>query len=144
MVEMERFFELVVFNYIYANGDAHLKNFSIIRYDDDYRLAPAYDLVNTALHVRDEDFALSDGLSPMLPKSDAYSRTGHPCRQDFEWFGKEIGLVDVRVRRILDKYSSVPDMAVKMMEESVLAEKLKRAYLRIVNERVSRYIRSDL
>lgn len=144
MVEMERFFELVVFNYIYANGDAHLKNFSIIRYDDDYRLAPAYDLLNTALHVRDEDFALSDGLSPMLPKSDAYSRTGHPCRQDFEWFGKEIGLVDVRVRRILDKYSSVPDMTVKMVEESVLAEKLKRTYLRIVNERVSRYIRSDL
>ena len=28
---MERFFELVVFNYIYANGDDHLKNFSAIR-----------------------------------------------------------------------------------------------------------------
>lgn len=27
MVDMERFFNLVVFNYIYANGDAHLKTF---------------------------------------------------------------------------------------------------------------------
>ena len=144
MVEMERFFELVVFNYIYANGDAHLKNFSIIRYDDDYRLAPAYDLMNTALHVRDEDFALSQGLSARMPKSDAYSHTGHPCRRDFEWFGKEIGLVEVRIHRILDKYTAVPDMTVKLVEESGLTEKLQRAYLRIVKERVSRYIRSDV
>ena len=38
MVDMERFFELVVFNYIYANGDDHLKNFSVIRQGGDYRL----------------------------------------------------------------------------------------------------------
>ena len=49
MVDMERFFELVVFNYIYANGDDHLKNFSIIRQGEDYRLAPAYDLLNICL-----------------------------------------------------------------------------------------------
>ncbi len=48
MVEMERFFELVVFNYIYANGDDHLKNFSLILNGRDYRLAPAYDLINTS------------------------------------------------------------------------------------------------
>lgn len=38
MVDMERFFELVVFNYIYANGDAHLKNFDLILNGQDYRL----------------------------------------------------------------------------------------------------------
>ena len=143
MVEMERFFELVLFNYIYANGDAHLKNFSIIRYADDYRLTPAYDLMNTALHVRDEDFALSDGLSPAIPKSDAYSRTGHPCRQDFEWFGKEIGLVETRVRRILDKYTSIPDMTQQLVQGSQLTEKLGRSYLHIVGERISRFNRID-
>ena len=52
MVDMERFFELVVFNYIYANGDAHLKNFSLILDGQDYRLAPAYGLLNTSLHVK--------------------------------------------------------------------------------------------
>ena len=55
MVDMERFFELVVFNYIYANGDAHLKNFSLILNGQDYRLAPAYDLLNTSLHVNGDD-----------------------------------------------------------------------------------------
>lgn len=123
--------------------DAHLNNFSIIRYGDDYRLTPAYDLMNTALHVRDEDFALSDGLSSTMPKSDDYSRTGHPCHQDFEWFGKELGLVEIRVQRILDKYTSIPDISQKLVQGSRLTEKLQRSYLRILGERVSRFNRFD-
>ena len=142
MVEMERFFELVIFNYIYANGDAHLKNFSIIMINGDYRLTPAYDLMNTSLHVRDEDFALDGGLSPDMPRSDIYQRTGHPCRQDFEWFGHEIGLVNTRIQRILDKYMSVPDKTRKLVTQSHLTEKLQRNYLRIVNERTQRFVRT--
>lgn len=143
MVNMERFFELVVFNYIYANGDAHLKNFSLINVGGDYRLTPAYDLMNTALHVRDEDFALSDGLSPSLPKSDAYLHTGHPCRQDFEWFGREAGIVGSRASRILDKYTTLPDSVTEMVTGSLLTKKLQRNYLRIVKERISRFARED-
>lgn len=142
MVEMERFFELVVFNYIYANGDAHLKNFSIILIDGGYRLTPAYDLMNTSLHVRDEDFALDGGLSPDMPRSNIYQHTGHPCRQDFEWFGHEIGLVSTRIQRILDKYMSVPDKTRKLVTQSHLTEKLQRSYLRIVNERSQRFVRT--
>lgn len=143
MVNMEHFFELVVFNYIYANGDAHLKNFSLINIDGDYRLAPAYDLMNTALHVRDADFALSDCLSPTLPKSDVYLRTGHPCRQDFELFGNEAGIVGSRVSRILDKYGTLPDSVPELVKGSHLPEKLQRNYLRIVKERISRFVRDD-
>lgn len=143
MVNMERFFELLVFNYIYANGDAHLKNFSIINVDGDYRLAPAYDLMNTALHVRDEDFALSDGLSSAFPESDVYVHTGHPCRQDFEWFGNKAGIVGSRASRILDKYTTMPDSVTEMVTGSLLTKKLQRNYLRIVKERISRFVRED-
>lgn len=143
MVDLERFFELVVFNYIYANGDAHLKNFSLINIHGDYRLAPAYDLMNTALHVRDEDFALSEGLAPHLPKSEAYLYISHPCRQDFAWFGNEIGLVGSRVSRILDKYSMLPDSVTEWVMGSPLSKKLQRSYLRIVRERISRFVRED-
>ena len=83
---MERFFELVVFNYIYANGDDHLKNFSLILQGEDYRLAPAYDLLNTSLHVNGDDLGLDGGLSPNIIKTDVYTQTGHPCRLDFERF----------------------------------------------------------
>lgn len=66
MVDMERFFELVLFNYIYANGDYHLKNFSLILQGQDYRLAPVYDLMNISLHVMGDDRGLDGGLSPNI------------------------------------------------------------------------------
>lgn len=62
-VEIEKFFIIVVFNYLFLNGDAHLKNFSLLESETgDYLLSPAYDLINTRLHVDDTDFALDKGL----------------------------------------------------------------------------------
>ena len=141
MPDMERFFELVVFNYIYANGDAHLKNFSVMLNGGDYSLTPAYDLLNTAIHVQDEDFALNGGLSPDMPRSYYYNLTGHPCRRDFEWFGREIGLVDIRMNRILDKYMLLPEQTKWLVKQSQLTEKMQRHYLRVVNERVTWFVR---
>ena len=143
MVDMERFFELVLFNYIYGNGDDHLKNFSLILQENDYRLAPAYDLLNTCLHVNGDDFGLNGGLSPNIERSDAMDRTSHPCRLDFERFGKRIGIINTRLNRILDKYIQMPDETKKLVERSFLNEKMKRSYLRIVRERISRFIRTS-
>lgn len=51
---LDEFFRLTLFNYLVSNGDAHLKNFSLYRLPSGaYRLTPAYDLLNTALHVND-------------------------------------------------------------------------------------------
>lgn len=143
MVDMERFFELVVFNYIYANGDDHLKNFSVIRQGGDYRLAPAYDLLNTSLHVMGDDFGLDGGLSPEIEKSDVMDRTGHACRLDFERFGTQIGLTDARVKRVLNKYMAIPALTTKLVRNSFLNDKMKRKYLRIVDERVKRFARKS-
>ena len=143
MVDMERFYELVVFNYIYANGDDHLKNFSVIRQGGDYRLAPAYDLLNTSLHVNGDDFGLDGGLSPDIEKSDVFDRTGHPCRLDFERFGAQIGLTNARIKRVLDKYMLIPEQTTKLVGNSFLKDKMKRTYLRIVDERVKRFVRNS-
>lgn len=141
LVDMEQFFNIVVFNYIFANGDAHLKNFSMIDFGEDIRLAPAYDLQNTALHVRGDDFGLDGGLSASLEKSNVYIQTSHPCRLDFERFGLHIGLPKGRVKKILDKYMSLPTEALDLINRSFLNEKMKRSYLRVVRERISRFIR---
>jgi len=47
----------LIFNYLISNGDAHLKNFSVIDYEQNgiYQLAPAYDLLCTKLHIDDGD-----------------------------------------------------------------------------------------
>jgi serine/threonine-protein kinase HipA len=141
MVSMEQFFKLVVFNYIYGNGDAHLKNFSIIRTDVGYALAPAYDLLNTSIHIDGDDFGLQGGLSLTMPRSDVYEKTGHPCRSDFERFGELIGLRPVRIAKIMDVFSAVPDTTKILIANSFLTDKMKRSYLRIVETRTQRYNR---
>ncbi len=141
MIDMERFFDLVVFNYIYGNGDDHLKNFSLIRHGEDYRLAPAYDLLNTSLHVRGDDFGLDGGLSSTMFRSDVYENSGHPCRADFLRFGQLIGLRNVRIEKILDRYTSVPQKTLALLERSFLPDKMRRTYIRTVKERVARFDR---
>jgi len=64
-VETPKLFKILVFNYLFSNGDAHLKNFAILETPmGDHRLSPAYDLLNTHIHVDDSIFALDDGLLP--------------------------------------------------------------------------------
>jgi len=64
-VEAPKLLKLLIFNYLFSNGDAHLKNFSLVETAmGDYRLSPAYDLLNSRIHVNDNDFALDEGLLP--------------------------------------------------------------------------------
>jgi serine/threonine-protein kinase HipA len=95
---IEKYFSLVVFNYLFSNGDAHLKNFSLLESSEgDYLLSPAYDLVNTKLHIDDNDFALNKGLFADEYKSAAYQKNGHPSVIDFIEFAKRIGVSKGRV-----------------------------------------------
>lgn len=142
-IAMERFFKLLLFNYIYANGDAHLKNFSVMYDGNDYLLTPAYDLINTRLHIEDDDFALKEGLSRDMVKSDIWDRTGHPCRDDFKAFADKTGILPRRAEKIIEQFQVIPKQAEEIIGESALTEKLKRQYKSIVTERCKRFSRSD-
>lgn len=50
LIDLNRFFRLVVFNLVIGNADAHLKNFSLLERDEGLRLSPAYDLLNTLVY----------------------------------------------------------------------------------------------
>lgn len=139
MVETGKFFERVVFNYAFSNGDAHLKNFSLqVSKDGDYLLSPAYDLMNTSLHTRDEDFALEGGLSDTLEKSDIYEQKGHPCREDFVRFGKEMGLTDKMIKKCLAPFLIEQPQVLTLIANSFLEEKQKRMYVTSYHERLRR------
>ena len=50
-IELAKVFRQIVFDYVFANVDAHLKNFSVYESDlGDYVMTPAYDLLSTMLH----------------------------------------------------------------------------------------------
>ena len=142
-VEMEKFFTLIVFNYLFSNGDAHLKNFSLQETEGgDYVLTPAYDLMNTSIHVNDGDFALQDGLIPESVYSDVYSRTLHPCKDDFITFGTRIGVLPKKLASIIEMFATEQPKVYELIENSFLEEKVKRMYKQSYQERLHRFQRS--
>lgn len=143
-IALEKFFRLVVFNYIFANGDAHMKNFSIIRDGNDIRLAPAYDLLNTFLHIEGSDLGLNGGLSPDIEPSDVYERTLHPCRLDFFRFGTHIGISEKRTNKILDEFMEFQPKVDELIANSLFNDdRVRRYYKRIIEERRLRFIRKS-
>lgn len=142
--QMEQFFKMVVFDYLYANGDAHMKNFSLTNKGGEYFLAPAYDLMNTGIHFPNgSDFALEDGLSPEIEKSDVYETKGHPCRLDFERFAQRIGMPAKRTTQVLDQFMAIPSEAYTLIDNSFLNDKMKRYYKRVIEERNMRFVRKS-
>jgi serine/threonine-protein kinase HipA len=140
-VEIGKFYQLVLFNYLFSNGDAHLKNFSLQQSDNgDYLLSPAYDLLNTSLHIQDDDFALEGGLFEKQYYSDQYERKGHPVLADFITFGQLIE-VPARVQnRILNEISTRQPLVYELTERSFLDKKGKRMYLRGYEEKLKQFI----
>ena len=133
-VEILKFFRIVVFNYLILNDDAHLKNFSLInRGDGEYHLAPAYDLINTSLHLYEPRiFALDKGL---FREGMQLSDTRSVSRADFEEFGRRIGLAPRLVKRELDIFASEQPLAKELIDRSFLSDKLKRFYWQSCNYR---------
>jgi len=128
-VEIEKFFSLVIFNFLFSNGDAHLKNFSILENQKgDYFLSPAYDLLNTRLHVDDTDFALDKKLFKDDFKTLIWKKNGHPCADDFKEFGKRIGVNEKRIPKIILPFTERQPMVDEFIKRSFLDEASKRAY----------------
>ena len=133
-VEVFKFFRIVVYNYLILNDDAHLKNFSLInRGNREYHLTPAYDLINTSLHLYEPRiFALDKGLfREGMQLSDSQSIS----RKDFEKFGRRIGLSERIVERELDFFAAEHPLAQELIRRSFLSEKLQRYYWQSYNSR---------
>jgi serine/threonine-protein kinase HipA len=135
-LEIEKFFALVVFNFLFSNGDAHLKNFALLESSGgDYLLSPAYDLINSRIHIDDTDFGLNRGLFADNYKSEGWKKKGHPTKMDFIEFGKRIGIQDKRIDRILTPFLEKIDRVTELVEHSFLEELEKRAYISHYNTR---------
>lgn len=127
-LDIQYFFERILFFFIIGNGDAHLKNFSII-YDGKghIRLSPAYDIVSSKLVIPDEeDFALS-----MNGKKNKITN------KDFKKLAKTLKIrSEVSYRKILGKIGLINNFIEK---DSYLSADEKKKLLAIVKERASRF-----
>jgi serine/threonine-protein kinase HipA len=136
-VEVEKLFRLVVFNYLVHNGDAHLKNFSLFREPsiNTYLLTPAYDLLNTRLHLPNES-AMALDLFASDYETESFRTNGFFRRQDFMEFGARTGIPSVRIQRIIGEMVEQGEKADELLKRSFLDERLQTRCFEMFKDRI--------
>jgi serine/threonine-protein kinase HipA len=129
-IEAPKLLKLLMFNYLFSNGDAHFKNFSLLETPlGDYRLSPAYDLLNSRIHINDYDFALDDGL---LPKKLAQGKLSH----QFSVLADQAGIAEKVFTEMLESVLSQTEAVERLTFASFMDDHTKRNYLQSYQTRL--------
>jgi serine/threonine-protein kinase HipA len=129
-IEKVKLFKLVIFNYLIGNEDSHLKNFSIITDDNQTRLSPCYDLVNSTivLKVQDEEIAL-----PLKGKKKHLTRNIL-----VDYFGIErCKLTEKSVEKVLETITLAIPKWKTLIDISFLSKDMKDKYLDLLDGRLT-------
>lgn len=130
-IELIKLAKYTLFNFLIGNEDMHLKNFSLITRDRVITLSPVYDLLNTTIVTPStkEEMAL-----PIR------GRKNNLTRKDLlEYYCQEkLGVSKNILNKILTEFSEViPNWKIYIMR-SYLPNKMKQAYLDLIEERSER------
>lgn len=117
-----KLWDLVVFNFLLGNTDAHLKNYSLLHGQNpkSVRLAPAYDLVSTTAYkssTRDMSFRIGGRIS-----IDEINRTA---------FAASAGEVGLGQRIALQRFDAIADKFESTLRQSAY-ELAEAGYLRAI------------
>lgn len=135
-IEAPKLLKLLVFNYLFSNADAHFKNFSLIETPmGDFKLSPAYDLLNSRIHVEDADFALEDGL---LPKNLIQGK----IKVQFATLAEQAGISEKIFNDIIALMISKSDIVEKLINASYLNDSTKRNYLQAYHTRLKQLVKA--
>ncbi len=135
---LENYFRLLLFNYLFSNGDAHLKNFSLIQTSmGDYTLTPAYDLMCTVLHTPQETDTALDLYKDAM-EGEFYSRYGFFGQPEFRMLAEKIGIQPIRAGRILTQLLTSRDKVIQMIKYSLLSEETKGKYQKAYFDKLRR------
>ncbi len=137
MLDVQLFWQIVVFSWITGNSDMHCKNFSLLEKPGvGYRLSPAYDLLAVLLTgINDED-------ELALPLKGTYVEGNGPLksfnRNAFIEAMTESGVSPDYAAKIIDKLTDCRDSWYELIEMSFLTDSLKAAYKALIGERLRR------
>jgi len=128
-LELQRLFDLTIFNFVIGNGDAHKKNFSLITTDDHISLSPIYDLVSsrTVLPEETEELALTIG-----------GRKNRLSCRDFETFAEYIKISTNYTQKSISRLIGLEDEFYRMIAASTLTQALQDRFTAIVLDRIGR------
>ena len=129
-VEKIKLFKLVIFNFLTGNEDSHLKNFSIITDNNQTRLSPCYDLVNSTIELQKqaEEIALPlKGMKKRLTRNLLVDYFGiERCELTFKSIDKVLGTIE----------SAIPKWKT-LIDISFLSEEMKEKYHDLLNNRLN-------
>jgi serine/threonine-protein kinase HipA len=125
-LDLQLFFERLLFFFIIGNGDAHLKNFSIIySREGSIRLAPVYDIVSSRLAMLNEKEEFAIPIN---------GRKNNIRRKDFDLFANSFEINSkICYENIMRK-----DLIDELISESQLPEYQKKKLKEVVKIRLSR------
>lgn len=133
--EAQKLFEIVLFNYLTANADMHLKNYSLIENDfNEYELSPAYDLLNTLLLIPDDK------------EESALTINGKKNRlkiEDFNQLAKTLKIPNKSVESIYKRFIKIKLKWIDFVEISFLNKDTKQAYIETLNTRFNKLFSSN-
>ena len=137
-IEAQKLFRLILFNYAISNGDAHLKNFSLIETGDgDYILAPAYDLLSSRIHVDDPDVALKNGLFEGY-ETESFKKNAFYAHDDFFELGLRAELPESTVRKEIKSFLDSRAPVVDLVSRSFLEKSVQQKYVELFDDKLKR------
>ncbi len=129
-IDTQRLFIRTIFNFLVGNGDAHLKNFAMIRPSGKgYRLSPAYDIVSSRLVIPNE----SDELAITVN-----GKKNNILLKDFLALADHLEIPPKQLQNIMDKMRTLKERFAAFLERSFLPEEKKPALGAIFEKRFKR------
>ena len=129
-MDITNFFELVFFSWLTGNNDMHLKNISLYETDDNVvRMTPAYDLLNASIINPNDDEELALTLNGRKKKLQ---------RKDFEELAKNLGIEQIVVDRLINKYVRLLPKFMTVIRNSFLSLDLQDKYVDFLNKKIER------
>ncbi len=123
-------FRRVAANFILCNGDAHVKNYSIMK-KEKYTFSPSYDVLNTIVHI-------PGGADTAIPFLNDDTKIRGIIREDFNTLGSRIGLRERVYNGILSTLVSRMNDFVRLIYKVPITDEIRNIYIDSVRDRIKR------
>ncbi len=129
-LELQRLFEMTIFNFAIGNGDAHQKNFSLLTSKEDIvALSPSYDLVSSRLVIPEEREELALTLN---------GRRNRLQRTDFMALADNVGIAATYAENKIADLLAMRYEFIQMIGDSALTAELRDRLVCLLAERLDR------
>ena len=137
LLDIQRFWEIVIFSWIVGNSDMHCKNFSLIETShNEYGLSPAYDLLAVSLTGIDDHDELAMPLTGHGVDDKAF--IGGYRGESFIEAMTQSGIDRTIATNIVKKFHKRQSKWEEIIDCSFLTDELKEQFKGLIDERLKR------